>query len=731
MEKTLEEQELIKLSGKVKQIVFRNEDNGYTVLRLNLDGSRDQITVVGNIISISEGEFIQCHGQWVENKQYGTQFQAQQLLMVPPDTEQGIIKYLSSGLVKGIGSHFAKQLVAAFGTDVFEVIENQPNRLLELEGIGKKRKEQIIKAWGQHRAVHDIMVFLHNHGVGTARAVRIYKTYGDQAIKKITENPYRLSREIRGIGFKIADQIAQHLGIDPRSPLRARAALHHVLMENSQQGHCAMQVEQLVSNTSHLLHVDEELLHIALHQELAQDELVMDNIDHLPVIYTIDMLNAELRCAEHIHRLLKGRPIWAIANLEEQILEQQHKQGLHLSNTQLEAIKTCLNAKFSIITGGPGVGKTTIINTIIQIVKSRSADILLCAPTGRAAKRLSESTSMEAKTIHRLLDFEPNSRHFKYHEQNPLEADLIVVDEASMIDISLMGALLRAIHSNCAVIIVGDIDQLPSVGPGSVLQDMINSKLVPTVRLTDIFRQAAESNIIVSAHSINQGKVPKYRHHDKSDFFLIKAESPQEIHDKMLTVLTQRIPSAFQLDPINDIQILTPMNKGQLGTKNLNEELQKHFSNNQAYVERFGLKLAIGDKVIQTVNNYDKEVFNGDIGTVKSIDDEEDFIYVDMDGRYIKYDFNELDDLSLAYAITIHKSQGSEYPAVIIPLSTQHYNMLQRNLIYTAVTRGKQLVVMIGQPKALSLAISNNHSNYRLTNLQHRIVELENDKVIS
>jgi len=715
---------LEKLSGSVEHVTFHSEESGFCVLRVRVRGQRDLVAVTGIAAVVSPGEYVECHGWWKNDRTYGLQFKASELRVVPPSTLEGIEKYLGSGMVKGIGPHFAGKLVRAFGADVFDVIEHDPDRLTQLDGIGPKRKKQVASAWAEQKVIRDIMVFLQSHGVGTARAVRIYKTYGDTAIETVRENPYRLALDIHGIGFLSADRIAQALGIPRESMHRLRAGVRHVLQEQSGQGHCAATRTHLTDLAAELLEVNDELIDQAIELELNEEHLIADVIDGERAIYLAPLFMAERGVAYHLRRIGDGVPPWGEIDSAKALPWVETRTGLALSVSQRRAVDLTINAKLSIITGGPGVGKTTVVQSILEIIRAKQATVLCCAPTGRAAKRLGESTGMEATTIHRLLEFDPNTLGFKHDADDPVEADLLVVDESSMVDIVLMNQLLRAIGRNTALLLVGDVDQLPSVGPGAVLSDLIASRCIPTVRLTEIFRQANVSEIVVNAHRINAGEMPiAARSGDGlSDFYFIPAESPEEIHDKLLHVVMERIPRRFGFDPVQDTQVLTPANRAGLGSRALNSELQQQL-NPTAHpkVTRFGWTYAPGDKALQTVNNYDKEVFNGDVGHVLKVDEEAQALAVDFDGRTVTYEFGELDELSLAYAMTVHKAQGSEYPAVVIPLATQHYTLLERNLLYTAVTRGKHLVVIIGQHKAVAMAVRNRRAGRRLTNLGDRL----------
>lgn len=712
------------MTGSVERVTFHSEESGFCVLRVKVRGQTDLVTVTGSAATISPGEYVECHGDWFNDKTYGLQFKSNRLTVVQPTTIEGIEKYLGSGMIKGIGPHFAKKLVKAFGDQVFDVIEQTPERMLELPGIGAKRKERVVGAWAEQKVIRTIMVFLQSYGVGTSRAVRIYKTYGNDAISKVSENPYRLALDIHGIGFKTADTIAQKLGIPKDSLIRAQAGVRHTLQELSSDGHCACELDKLVETAKTLLEISPELARQAIEHEVKEGNLVSEQIDDAQLLYLTALHKSEVGVASHLLRLADGESPWLHIDVDKAIPWVETKAKIQLSQSQKKAVTLALQNKVLVITGGPGVGKTTLVNSILQIIKAKQAEILLCAPTGRAAKRLSESTGLEAKTIHRLLEFDPKQFGFKRNQENQLETDIVVVDEASMIDVVLMNQLLRAIPDSACLLLVGDVDQLPSVGPGSILSDIISSTVLPVVRLTEIFRQAATSQIIVNAHRINEGNFPVQPSNkdELSDFYFIPAETPEEINQKLMQVVCERIPNRFGLNAVKDVQVLTPMNRGGLGSRSLNIELQKRLNaSSSPQVTKFGWSYGPGDKVLQTVNNYDKEVFNGDIGTISSIDVEESEILIEFDGREVMYDINELDEISLAYAASIHKSQGSEYPAVVIPLATQHFMMLERNLLYTGVTRGKKLVVVIGQPKALAMAIKNKRSSKRTTALAYRL----------
>ncbi len=712
-----------RITGIVEKVSFFSESSGFTVLRLNIKEERDLVTVVGCVASVTTGQHIEAVGGWHNDKTWGIQFKATRLVVIPPDTLEGISKYLSSGMVKGVGPHLAKLLVRAYGMEVFTVIEDNPEHLLGLPGIGKKKLQQIVAGWSEQKAIKKIMLFLHSHGVSTSRIARIFRVYGDDAVAMVSANPYRLVHDIPGIGFKSADQIARNIGIPMDSPLRARAGIGYTLQELSLEGHCKVPEPMLLDACKKLLTIPEPVLEEALRQELSIGTIVAVEEEGKKSYYMVSLFRAETGVAKSIHRIMQGALPWGTLDPVTVIPEAEKQSAIELSESQRSAVALALSSKFMVITGGPGVGKTTIINTIIKILGRDKLNILLCAPTGRAAKRLSEATGMEAKTIHRLLEFDPFLRDFRRGNSYPLEADLVIVDEASMIDVVLMNRLLAAISSRSALIFAGDVDQLPPVGPGFVLADMIISGLLPVVRLTEIFRQAESSMIIVNAHGINRGEFTIPVHDsaagaELSDFYVVPSESTADIQRRLLLVVAERIPERFGMNVLQDIQVLTPMNKGPLGTKALNTLLQERLNPGAARkIMRFGTTYAEGDKVIQLVNNYDKEVFNGDIGRITAVDEEESSMRVVYDGREVIYESGELEEIALAYAITIHKSQGSEYPAVVIPLSMQHYTLLERNLIYTAVTRAKKLVMIIGDPKALAMAIGNKRSSQRLTGL--------------
>jgi exodeoxyribonuclease V alpha subunit len=707
------------LAGLVERVTFHNEENGFCVLRVKARGQRDLITVLGHAAVIAAGEFVQASGNWTNDRTHGVQFRASFLKATAPTTIEGIEKYLGSGMIRGIGPIYAKKLVRAFRDAVFDVIEQEPGRLREVTGIGPKRAERIVGGWAEQKVIREIMLFLHSNGVGTSRAVRIYKTYGSDAVQLISENPYRLARDIRGIGFRTADQIAAKLGIEKTALIRVRAGIAYALTEAMDEGHCGLPAEGLIPLTQTLLEVPTELVETALGLELEGGAVIADDLESHRCVFLAGLYRAEREIAEKLKTLAIGRAPWPAIDADKAIPWVEQRTKLVLADSQREAVRVALVSKVLAITGGPGVGKTTLVNSILKILLVKTTAIALCAPTGRAAKRLSESTGLEAKTIHRLLETDPRTGGFRRNEEAPLDCDLLVVDETSMVDVTLMRAVLRALPTRAALLLIGDVDQLPSVGPGQVLSDIIASGAVSVVRLTEIFRQAAESRIVTNAHRINQGQMPDLAPAEGGDFYFVDAAEPEEGVRKFLAIVQDRIPKRFGLHPIRDIQVLCPMNRGGLGARSLNIELQNALNPpGEVRIERFGWTFCPDDKVMQIENDYDKEVYNGDLGVVSRIDIEESELTADFEGREVVYGFAELDELVLAYATTIHKSQGSEYPAVVIPLTTQHYPMLQRNLVYTGVTRGKRLVVLVGQRKALAIAVKGSRAGQRWSKLR-------------
>lgn len=713
------------LSGLVERVTFFNEESGFAVLKVQVRGQRELVTVVGSAASVNPGEWLVAEGCWRQDREFGRQFQATMLRSSAPTSREGIERYLGSGMIKGIGPVYAGKLVARFGDRVFDIIEQESARLEEIEGIGPERRKRIKAAWQEQKTVREIMVFLHSQGVSTSRAVRIYRTYGENAVETVRADPYALARDIHGIGFKTADQIAQKLGIPPDSVLRARAGLRHVLLEGQSRGHAALPRELLVEEAGKLIGVSEAIMRRALEESTVSGEVIVEIVEGEPLVFTPSLKRAEETIAQRLKALARGRPAYPSIDVEKALAWCEQRTGKRLATRQREALGLAATQRLLVITGGPGVGKTTLLQSILMVLTAKGVEVQLCAPTGRAAKRLSEATGLPAKTIHRLLEVQPGSGSFLRRENHPLEGDLVVVDECSMVDTVLMSQLLRALPPDGSLVLVGDVDQLPSVGPGTVLQDIIASGVAPVVRLTEIFRQAATSQIISAAHRINEGQMPEApAPGEASDFYLVERDAPDRTAETLVQLVKERVPGRFGLDPIRDVQVLCPMHRGTLGIRELNQRLQNELNPlrpETGVVEKFGWQFRVGDKVIQTENDYDKDVFNGDIGQIRAIDGEEQEVKVRFDEREVIYSYGELDELALAYAITIHKSQGSEFPSVIVPLAMQHYMLLQRNLLYTAVTRGKRLVVLVGQRKAVAVAVRNNTAERRYSGLLSRL----------
>ena len=712
----------------VERVTFHNAENGFAVLRVRPRGSSGAIvTVVGQIGAIAEGERILAQGEWREDRTHGRQFVASSIAPLPMQGRAQIETFLASGAVKGVGPSTARLMLTHFGDRVLDVLEKTPERLREIPGIGPTRAKKIGESWAAQRSTRELMLFLVDSGIGVARAGRIQKQFGADAVRVIQQNPYRLVREIRGIGFSTADALALKLGLARDAIERVRAGLSHALSEASTQGHCGLPIDELVESCARLLGIGVERIGEAIALEIEAKRLVRDTLAGADAIFLPWLHRAERVIGETLRQLAKGRPSWPDLDVPKALQWVERRTGVRLAPSQREAVTLMLRSKVCVITGGPGVGKTTIVRSIVEIAAAKEAEILLAAPTGRAARRLGESTGREAKTIHRLLEVNAETGEFLRDENEPLECDLLIVDEASMIDVMLMQALVRALPPAAALLLVGDVDQLPAVGPGQVLADVIRSGAVPVVRLTEVFRQEAASRIVVSAHEINEGRMPDLTHRD-GDFYFVAAADPMAATARIVEMVAERIPKRFGLDPLRDIQVLCPMRRGASGVETLNAALQKRLNPNASRpdaprIERLGIAFHAGDKVMQVVNNYEKDVFNGDTGVIAQVDPETATAIVDIDGRQLEYADDELDDLVLAYATTIHKSQGSEYPAVVIALTTQHTIMLQRNLAYTAVTRGKKLVVIVGQERALRQAVSTASTRRRWTKLAEVLLE--------
>jgi exodeoxyribonuclease V alpha subunit len=711
------------LSGLVERVTFHNEDTGFAVLKVKVKGRRDLVPVVGVVAAISPGEWITAEGHWERSRDHGMQLRASGIRCQPPTSLEGIEKYLGSGLIRGIGPVYAKKLVGKFGEKIFDIIESSSARLQEIEGIGAGRRQQIKAAWAEQRVVRDIMVFLHSHGISTSRALRVFKLYGEDAIARVRANPYLLARDIPGIGFKSADAVGAKLGFGHDSILRARGGLQHVLAAATGEGHTALPRSLLLSQAAELLGVNEDVVDGALEREMADGSLEVEAVGDKTMVFLPALRAAEITIAETLRRLAGQPPSYPAIDFPKALDWVQAKTGKTLSPSQVAALQQVLGSRVVVITGGPGVGKTTLLDSLLRILAAKQVKFQLCAPTGRAAKRMGESTGTQALTIHRLLEFLP-AGGFKRNRAHPLKTDLLVVDEFSMVDVPLMASLCRALPPDASLVLVGDPDQLPSVGPGSILADVLASGAVPAVRLTEIFRQAEASRIVRAAHEVRHGRVPGEAAEAGSDFAFLPRETPEEISALVLRLVREEIPRRLGLDPLRDVQVLVPMHRGSLGIRELNVVLQSALNPphpDRAEVERFGTKFRVGDKVLQTRNNYDKEVFNGDIGRIAAIDIEGREAGIDFDHRRVVYDFGELDEVEPAYAISIHKSQGSEFPAVVIPLAMQHFLLLQRNLLYTGITRGKKLVVIAGQRKALATAVRQNDTRQRMGGLRWRL----------
>jgi exodeoxyribonuclease V alpha subunit len=722
---------LTDLQGQIERITFTSEETGYTVARVKVHGRRELLTVIGNIINPTPGEIIRMKGEWGNHPKYGEQFKIVLCQTTTPATVHGMEKYLGSGLIKGIGPVMAKRIVKMFGEKTLDIIENEIDRLVDVEGIGQKRIGMIRKAWEEQKEIRAVMIFLQSHGVSSGYAAKIFKQYGQEAIQIVQENPYCLATDIHGIGFITADKIAGKLGFAKDSDLRAAAGILYVLHELTDEGHVYYPYEPLVEKCREMLEIDREVIVKAIAAAALDKQIVVEDLNHdlanyeenNKAVYLAGYHIAEKALAARLKTLIGSTQAIRKIDSEKAIQWVQEKLSIALAEKQIEAVRQAAGNKVMVITGGPGTGKTTIVNAILKIFSAIKAKILLAAPTGRAAKRMSEATGHEAKTIHRMLEYNMRKGGFQKNEDSPLDCDLIIIDEASMIDTLLMHHLLKAIPAAATFILVGDVNQLPSVGAGNVLKDIMDSGIAPVVQLNEIFRQAKESSIIVNAHKINEGIIPNLQSQpDKTDdFYFIEQEDPEKALETVINLVRNRIPRRFGFDPVNDIQVLTPMHRGTIGAGNLNLELQKALNPGEEGVFRGGRHFKVNDKVMQIVNNYDKEVYNGDIGRIASIDEEEKEVKVIMDDREVVYDYSDLDELVHAYAVSVHKSQGSEYPAVVIPILTQHYVLLQRNLLYTGVTRGKKLVVIVGTKKAMAIAVKNNRTENRFTLLKQRL----------
>ncbi len=724
------EPETMFLTGRIEKITYTSEETGYTVAKVMVQGRKDPVTVVGNLISPVPGETLTMKGEWTRHPKFGEQFKVSEFSSAAPESLAGIEKYLGSGLVKGVGPVMAERIVKKFGIKTLDIIEKDTDKLSLVEGIGEKRIAMIRKAWGEQKEIRNLMLFLHTYGLGAGYAVKIFRKYGNRATAIMKENPYRLAVDISGIGFITADRIGAKLGFSKDSKERVASGIIYVLFTLSEDGHVYYPLSALIENCAAMLDVAKEDVKKGIDAAAASGKIVIEELEG-----DIEKTGEERRgvflakyhyCEAGISKLLKiivdSAKSFRNVVPDKAIEWAQQQLSITLAGKQVEAVRSALEEKVLVITGGPGTGKTTIINVILKIFKRLKMKILLAAPTGRAAKRMSEATGFGAKTIHRMLEYNPEKGGFQRDEKNPLECNLLIVDEASMIDTLLMFSMLKAVPPEAALILVGDVNQLPSVGAGNVLNDVIESGLVPVVVLTEIFRQAKESRIVINAHRINGGEMPFLKADENgSDFYFIEQDNPEKIIEIIRELVTDRIPKRFGFDSFDEIQVLTPMHRGVLGSSSLNAVLQEALNPGDALLVRGEKNYKTGDKVMQVRNNYEKDVFNGDIGRIRSIHPEDQKMVVSFDGRIVEYDFHELDDIILSYAVSVHKSQGSEYPAVVMPVHTQHYMLLQRNLIYTALTRGRRLVVMVGTRKALAIGINNNRTQKRYTHLKERL----------
>lgn len=714
------------ISGYVERITYQSPENGYTVAQLQEKSRKSLTCIVGTMPMLKPGETIRCIGTWKNHLVHGRQFVVNECHIEAPADLVGIRKYLGSGLIKGIGPTYAKRIVEQFGTETLNVIDKNPEKLLDVEGLGGKRLEKIKECWQGQKSIREVMIFLQSHGVSPAYAQKIFKIYGSQSIHKVKENPFYLARDIMGIGFKMADAIAAKLGIAKDAPQRIDTGIEHVLTEQSSDGHVCFPLSELITATETVLEIDKKKIEARISALKKEERIELFDLilqgQPTPFVWLKKLFVAEVGISRELIRLQKASSHLRSIDLSKALEWVQAHLKLTLAPTQQKAVSRSLSDKVHIITGGPGTGKSTITNAILAITSKLTGKIVLAAPTGRAAKRMTEITSRPASTIHSLLEYDFSKGGFKRNRDNPIDCDLIIVDEASMIDTYLMYSLLKAIPNHARLVLVGDINQLPSVGPGNVLKDIIQSNNVPVTTLTEIFRQAAGSQIVTNAHRINQGLFPNIDNVGSSDFFFIEASEAEGVLQQIVSLVSQRLPRKYGLNAFNDIQVLAPMKRGVIGTENLNTVLQQTLNPNDNALLLAGKKFAVGDKVMQIRNNYQRNVFNGDIGRIAAINQDDQEIVVKMDDREVVYEYSDLDELVLSYAVSVHKYQGSECPCIVLPVHTSHFMLLTRNLLYTGVTRGKKLVVLVGTKKALAITVKNDKVKTRHTGLQQAIL---------
>lgn len=716
--------------GYIERITFQNAENGYTVAQLKMAKFKELVCIVGTMPSILPGVTVRCKGEWKQHLVHGRQFIVTEIQIEAPADIIGIKKYLGSGLIKGIGPTYAGRIVEKFGIDTLNIIDQSPEKLLEIPRLGEKRVEKIKSCWVEQKSVREVMIFLQGHGISPSYAQKIFKNYGIHSTTKVQQNPYILAREITGIGFKIADDIAKKMGIAHDSEQRIDAGIEYILSELSKDGHVCFPLEEFLKESSEKLSVPLDMVQGRI--KTLKDERrieLFDLVVHQKIqtfIWNMPLFVAETGIAREVKRLNNSPCSLRAIDIPKALEWVQAKLNIKLADNQSVAVKNCLCQKLHIITGGPGTGKSTITNAILSVTQKLTPKILLMAPTGRAAKRMSEITGKKASTIHSVLEYDFKNGGFKRNRENPLDCDLVIVDEASMIDTYLMYSLLKAMPNHCRVIFVGDINQLPSVGPGNVLRDMISSQTISVTLLTEIYRQAAGSRIITNAHKINSGVFPDINNLSDSDFFFLEADTPEEVLKNIIALVAQRLPQRYGFDPLHDIQVLTPMRKGIVGAENLNVVLQETLNKNSDPLFRAGRKLLLGDKVMQIRNDYQKEVYNGEVGIIKDIDLMEQQVLIQVDDREIVYEFSDLDEIVLAYAVSVHKYQGSQCPCIVMPVHTTHFALLYRNLLYTGVTRGQKLVVLVGSKKALAIAVNNDEVKKRYTGLYHALIGTNN-----